>query len=210
MSFGRDQDADIIIDDPAVSREHAQIVRSNEGFLLLDMDSKNGCFVNQTKVGPAGQNLKDGDEIRFGPGHAALVFRENRIAETKAQEPRVTESVILPVDQPSQTGNVDDADEIMENEVISGLVRLRAVVEGNSQALTRWVGRLQGKVHIHMLRSVSVSANEMEIMLTVLEPIPLVRELLDIRGVASIRSGDGKIEGTSENEPRAFTVVLSG
>ena len=208
--MGRDQDADIVIDDPTVSRKHAEIVRSNDGFVLLDLDSKNGSFVNETKVGQNGQSLKDGDEIRFGPGHVALVFRENRGPEIKAQESRVTESVILGEEPPNQTGKADDADEDLENEVISGPVRLRAVAEGNSQALTRWVGRLQSKVHIHMLRAVSVSENEMKIMLTVLEPLPLVRVLSEIGGVTSIRSGDGEIEGSSEDESRAFTVVFSG
>ena len=60
-----------------------------------------------------------------------------------------------------------------------------------------------------MLRAVSVSANEMEIMLTVLEPIPLVRVLSEMGGVASIRSSDGEFEGSSEGESRAFTVLLS-
>ena len=210
VSVGRDQDADIVIDDPTVSRKHAEIVHSSDGFVLLDLDSKNGSFVNETKVGQNGQSLKDGDEIRFGPGHVAPVFRENRGPEIKAQESRVTESVILGEEPPNQTGKADDADEDLENEVISGPVRLRAVAEGNSQALTRWVGRLQSKVHIHMLRAVSVSENEMKIMLTVLEPLPLVRVLSEIGGVTSIRSGDGEIEGSSEDESRAFTVVLSG
>lgn len=209
VSVGRDQDADIVIDDPTVSRKHAKIVRSNDGFVLMDLNSKNGSFVNETKVGQTGQSLKDGDEIRFGPGHAALVFRENRAPEIKAQESQVTESVILREEQPGEPSNVDDVDEVLQNEVISGSVRLRAVAEGDSQALIRWVGRLQSKVHIHMLRAVSVSANEMEIMLTVLEPIPLVRVLSEMGGVASIRSSDGEFEGSSEGESRAFTVLLS-
>ena len=210
LLVGRDQDADIVIDDPTVSRKHAEIMRSNDGFVLLDLGSKNGTFVNERKIGRAGQSLKDGDEIRFGAGHSALIFRENRVTEIKAQESRVTESVILRQEQPSRTGKADDADEDLENELISGPVRLRAVAEGDSQALIRWVGRLQSKVHIHMLRAVSVSANEMEIMLTVLEPLPLVRVLAEIGGVASIRSGDGEIEGSSEDESRTFTVLLSG
>ena len=129
VSVGRDQDADIVIDDPTVSRKHAEIVHSSDGFVFLDLDSKNGSFVNETKVGRNGQSLKDGDEIRFGPGHAALVFRENRAPEIKAQESRVTESVILREEQPAEPGNVDDADEALQNEVISGSVRLRPVAE---------------------------------------------------------------------------------
>ena len=154
--------------------------------------------------------LKDGDQIRFGPGHSALVFRENDPSGTIAQEPRVTESVIVRGEQTGQSGLVDLPGEALEDELFSGEVRLRAVAEGNTQDLNRWVGRLQSKAHIHMLRAVSISANEMEIMLTVLEPLPLVRILSELGGVASVKSGDGKIEGSSKDEPRAFTVVLSG
>jgi hypothetical protein len=60
-----------------------------------------------------------------------------------------------------------------------------------------------------MLRAVSISANEMEIMLTVLEPMPLVRVPSEIGGVASVKSGYGETKGNSENEMRELTVVLS-
>lgn len=210
LSVGRDQEADIVIEDPTVSRKHAEIVRSDYGFILLDLGSKNGSFVNETKVGHTGQSLKDGDEIRFGPGHSALVFREKYVTEVEDKEPRVTESFIFQRDQPGQLGESDDPGEVLEDAVVSGPVRLRAVAEGNSQDITRWVGRLQSKAHIHMLRAVSVSASEMEIILTVLEPLPLVRMLSDIGGVASIKSGNGGVEGNSGDERRVFTVVLSG
>lgn len=201
LSIGRDDDADIVIDDSTVSRKHAEIVQSGDGFLLLDLGSKNGSFVNDVKVGQMGQSLNDGDEIRFGPGYTALIFRHNRMAGTGGREPRVTESVILSAEQLGHGVPVD--------EVLSGTVRVRAVAEGNTQDLNRWVGRLQSKAHIHLLRAVSISANEMEIMLTVLEPLPLLRVLSDIGGVASVRPGDGEIEGSSEDALRAFTVVLS-
>ena len=209
MSLGRDQTADIVIDDPTVSRKHAEIVHSNDEFVLMDLGSKNGSFVNEVKVDRMGQSLKDGDEIRFGPGHTVLVFWENNAMESGIQEPRVTESVNLSEGRVSQLGLADRPCEVLEDEVFSGSVRLRAVAEGDTQNLSRWVGRLQSKAHIHMLRAVSVSANEMEIMLTVLKPIPLVRVLSDIGGVASVKSGDGGTKGSSENEMRELTVVLS-
>ena len=209
MPLGRDQTADIVIDDPTVSRKHAEIVHSNDEFVLLDLGSKNGSFVNEVKVGRMGQSLKDGDEIRFGPGHTALVFRENNAMESGTLEPLVTEPVNLSEDRFSQLGLAKQPCDVLEGEVFSGSVRLRAVAGGDTQYLSRWVGRLQRKAHIHMLRAVSISANEMEIMLTVLEPIPLVRVLSEIGGVASVKSGDGETKGSSGNEMREFTVALS-
>jgi len=165
--------------------------------------------VNEVKVGRMGQSLKDGDEIRFGPGHTALVFRENNAMESGTLEPLVTEPVNLSEDRFSQLGLAKQPCDVLEGEVFSGSVRLRAVAGGDTQYLSRWVGRLQRKAHIHMLRAVSISANEMEIMLTVLEPIPLVRVLSEIGGVASVKSGDGETKGSSGNEMRELTAVLS-
>ena len=99
MAIGRDQAADIVIDDPAVSRKHAEIVRANDGFLLLDLGSMNGSFVNEMEVGRTGKILRDGDEIRLGSGHSALVFRESNFSQIASRKLRVTESIILREDQ---------------------------------------------------------------------------------------------------------------
>jgi pSer/pThr/pTyr-binding forkhead associated (FHA) protein len=115
MLIGRDPDADIVIDDSTVSRKRAEIARAGDEFVLLDLDSKNGSFVNEVKVGRMGQSLRDGDEIRFGPGHTALIFRDNTFTGKEVREPRVTESVILSAEQLGQ--------EVPADEVLSGTVR---------------------------------------------------------------------------------------
>jgi len=59
---GRKVDRDLVIADPRVSREHAQIVSEDGEFYLIDLASKHGTFVNGEKVdrrklarnGPAG------------------------------------------------------------------------------------------------------------------------------------------------------------
>jgi serine protease Do len=60
------QGADLLIDDPQVSRRHA-VVRASDGQLQVeDLGSANGTFVNGARVeGP--QPLFDGDEIGIGP-----------------------------------------------------------------------------------------------------------------------------------------------
>ena len=50
--------------DPQVSKNHAEIRRSSEGFVIQDLSSKNGTFVNGKRVSYA--VLKNGDEIRVG------------------------------------------------------------------------------------------------------------------------------------------------
>jgi predicted nucleic acid-binding Zn-ribbon protein len=63
--IGRSGAADVLLDDPTVSRRHALIVRTEEGELrALDDRSLNGLFVNGERVEWA--PLKDGDELEIG------------------------------------------------------------------------------------------------------------------------------------------------
>lgn len=61
---GRSPDVELPIDDVAVSRRHAQIEQSAEGFLVRDLGSTNGVFVNGIRV--ERQPLRDGDRIQVG------------------------------------------------------------------------------------------------------------------------------------------------
>lgn len=67
--IGRQEDCDIVLDSRQISRQHARIVRDQEGYTLTDLRSKNGTFVNGEPV-TAARRLQDGDEIQL-----ALVFR---------------------------------------------------------------------------------------------------------------------------------------
>ena len=64
LLVGRDEDCDLVIVDRQVSRRHASITRENEQYVLRDLDSKNGTFVNGQEVQSA-HMLKDGDEIQI-------------------------------------------------------------------------------------------------------------------------------------------------
>jgi len=61
---GRSPDIELMIDDVAVSRRHAQIDQGNEGFSVQDLGSTNGLFVNGVRV--QRQLLHDGDRIQVG------------------------------------------------------------------------------------------------------------------------------------------------
>ncbi len=58
--------ADLILPSEAVSRIHAKLVRSGDGYELFDMRSRNGTFVNEAELcAGKGISLKDGDLTRF-------------------------------------------------------------------------------------------------------------------------------------------------
>jgi diguanylate cyclase (GGDEF)-like protein len=61
---GRSPDVNLTIDDSAVSRRHARIEPSADGYVLVDLGSTNGVFVNGLRVDR--HALKDGDRIQIG------------------------------------------------------------------------------------------------------------------------------------------------
>lgn len=64
VTVGRNPDSTIVLADPNVSRQHAEIRPRGTGFVLFDLGSTNGSKVNGNKVRE--HELHDGDEISFG------------------------------------------------------------------------------------------------------------------------------------------------
>jgi hypothetical protein len=66
FTMGRSSECDLTINSKNVSRNHAMITWTDEGKALLkDLDSNNGCMVNEIQVRE--KVLDDGDEIRVRP-----------------------------------------------------------------------------------------------------------------------------------------------
>jgi pSer/pThr/pTyr-binding forkhead associated (FHA) protein len=64
VSSGRHPDSDIFLDDVTVSRKHATFRREGDDFLVRDVGSLNGTYVNRTRIDEA--ILKTGDEVQIG------------------------------------------------------------------------------------------------------------------------------------------------
>jgi hypothetical protein len=64
LLIGRDDRCDIAIVERQVSRHHASITREDDRFVLRDLGSKNGTFVNGREVDEP-HLLQDGDEIQI-------------------------------------------------------------------------------------------------------------------------------------------------
>jgi hypothetical protein len=62
--IGRSRDSDLMLDDPNVSRRHAELRRDESGWTVADLASTNGVKVNGRRV--AEQRLSPGDEITVG------------------------------------------------------------------------------------------------------------------------------------------------
>ena len=62
--LGRSREADIVLQDPNISRRHAEVRRGDEGWQIVDLGSTNGIKVNGRRVNNAG--LRPGDQITIG------------------------------------------------------------------------------------------------------------------------------------------------
>ncbi|MGO9751738.1 MAG: FhaA domain-containing protein [Solirubrobacteraceae bacterium] len=64
-TLGRSRQCDIVVDDPNVSRQHAEVRPSGAGWALVDLGSTNGSVLNGRRIDRP-QELEPGDTIEVG------------------------------------------------------------------------------------------------------------------------------------------------
>ena len=102
LTMGRDARADIQVFDEKSSREHGELVKSGETYVLTDLKSSNGIIVNEVKI--IQQKLKDGDKIIIGRS----VFKFNIV--------KVRKSGLVKKDDTSENHeNIDEQDNSKKN-----------------------------------------------------------------------------------------------
>jgi two-component system cell cycle response regulator len=75
-TIGRSIECTLRIDHESLSRVHARVARLGQNYLLEDMGSLNGCFVDDHRV--ARVALQDGDRLRLG---SSVDLRFHRVCE---------------------------------------------------------------------------------------------------------------------------------
>jgi serine phosphatase RsbU (regulator of sigma subunit) len=74
--FGRQAENDLVLRDNRVSRVHARIVRENGGYILEDLSSRHGTFLNGARI-ESRVRLAQNDSITFGfPDGYQLIFQQ--------------------------------------------------------------------------------------------------------------------------------------
>lgn len=64
LGIGRSKDRDIVLPDHTISRKHARLSKTPDGYLLEDLGSHNGTFVNTSRI--TSHILKHNDQIKIG------------------------------------------------------------------------------------------------------------------------------------------------
>lgn len=123
--LGRHPDCDIVLDQKAVSRQHARILRIDSQHYIEDLRSRNGTFVNDEPV-QGRRLLQDGDRVQICD--LVFVFHEGSAEEAVAAWEREqgiqTTSMLIEEDHPAESPPV-----MSKVDVSSGATGLRLTVQ---------------------------------------------------------------------------------
>jgi serine phosphatase RsbU (regulator of sigma subunit) len=111
LLLGRHAASDLVINDPAVSREHAQVVAAQGKFYIEDLKSRNKTYVNGQPLS-ARRLLIDGDRIKICDFVCAFYEGPDRGA-TVGEEEESSSTVEFSLDQHSQPPNEAQSPEVL-------------------------------------------------------------------------------------------------
>ncbi len=88
--IGRSSKCDFILDEPSISRRHAEIQVKDAVLQVTDLDSRNGTFVDDVRI--ATLSLSAGKIVRFGQVAFAVAFENPDVVQAAAEEETVDPS----------------------------------------------------------------------------------------------------------------------
>ena len=91
MTIGRADENDIVIDNLAVSGYHARIDKAGDTYILTDLQSTNGTFVNDKKI--VSYRLRHKDKVSIGKH--LLFFALSKSEQAKSSEGELDETMVL-------------------------------------------------------------------------------------------------------------------
>ena len=100
LSIGRSKDRDIILPDNTISRKHARLSKTPDGFLLEDLGSHNGTFVNASRI--TSHILRHNDQVKIGSSMLTFLDESAQVAP--------------PVEEPKPV--VEEPEDLQEEEAI--------------------------------------------------------------------------------------------
>jgi len=80
VTLGRDPLVDVVLNDPEVSRQHARLIRRGDEFLVQDLGSTNGTFVDGQRLGGDAVPVAPGQVINVGSNVAVVLEAEGEEA----------------------------------------------------------------------------------------------------------------------------------
>jgi pSer/pThr/pTyr-binding forkhead associated (FHA) protein len=93
LKIGRRKDNDIVIDNLAVSSHHGKIDSAGDGFVYIDLKSKNGSFINQQLV--SSHWLQDGDVIYIGKHSLTFAYFESEARPEDTEQADMEKTMVM-------------------------------------------------------------------------------------------------------------------
>src|SRR5215207_9254503 len=92
LFIGRETAANLCLADAAVSRRHSKIETTDRGFVITDLESLNGTFVNDVPVKT--RLLEHGDRVRIGDSQFLFLTHEGE-APSKSSDIKLDEAHVV-------------------------------------------------------------------------------------------------------------------
>src|SRR5215212_6007178 len=92
LVIGRETAANLCIADASVSRRHSIIEKKEQGFVITDLESLNGTFVNDVPI--KARLLEHGDRVRIGDSQFLFLTHEGE-ATAKSSEVKLDEAHVV-------------------------------------------------------------------------------------------------------------------
>src|SRR5882672_11394823 len=83
LVIGRETAANLCIADASVSRRHSVIEKNAEQFVITDLESLNGTFINDVPVKT--RKLEHGDRVRIGESQFLFLLHDGNVNSQSSQ-----------------------------------------------------------------------------------------------------------------------------
>ena len=121
--LGRSPTCHVTLDDPLVSREHAQLSVRGSSVTVEDLGSRNGTLVNGEKLSSA-RELRDGDRVRLGTQELVFYHLDDSDRAAGRATGFMTRCAACGVPYPAEAGTCPNcgSDHRVEDDTVSGVV----------------------------------------------------------------------------------------
>jgi len=142
LSLGRDVTNNVCLHDTEISRCHAQITREADGYLVTDLNSSNGTYVNGEAV--RSRALKNGDQIQVGrtvllftgsPDPAAESATAQKIAFVPEREAADLSSIVSSIGHEAGRDFVAKVQDLEPDSVAQSLANLQVLYRITEEAV---------------------------------------------------------------------------
>jgi transcriptional regulator with GAF, ATPase, and Fis domain len=77
ITVGAMDDNDLVMNEETVSRYHCKVMQEQDGYVLVDLGSTNGTFINRVRIREG--YLKSGCSVQFGKKEAKFYFADEKV-----------------------------------------------------------------------------------------------------------------------------------